>query len=449
MGILNYFVSKQIRSNGGANEKNLTKSVVSLILATIVLISATVCWFETRTSTAKTNEGIQLNADNGLRINDVEHSFESIADKSWLLPASSVDGRNIFFPADGTDFATETEKMTFRSANVGDKNYSYIHYDFYLTAEEDATNIYINTKEENGTPKSYLYFTDEADLKPSARVKSNTLRAAIYYEGIPDNQPIVLNSQNRTVSTDAVEAIDRTDGSFLSTSSQISYPFKDYSYGKKMVATMNRGETRKFSLLVWIEGTTEECTDDLMGESISLSIDFTTSWDYVSTIIFDDSGEKRPNNQPYGISALMEAHPEYTLILNYTNEALGVTGHNFTMYKYKENGVHNGKWSAKIPDSAVSDLEFRIVDTTDNNSVVVLNGREYRWSLNEFGRSTKNRGTSERYIVEGIKSFGGTNELGYGHWYDGDIEDGGNGRDEGAGETQPNSSISVIDDNDW
>lgn len=415
--------------------KQLRMAVISLLLAGVTLATSTFCWFTTKISVGKTNDnkGIVFETDNGLRMNDVEKSLEHLLDNAFLIPASSVDGRNIYFPADGTDFSTTTEAMTFRNANSGDKNFYYLQYDFYLTAEEDDTSIYIKNGNDtsDNRPFTDICFHSEVNKPASERTKSRAIRAAIYYDGIKDNKPIVFNTQNRSVTTDAVDTIDRTDGSFMATSVQTSVSFKDYMYGKKILATLDRGETRRFSLIIWIEGTDENCTSDLIGETIDMKIDFTTSWDFTDDIIFQD------NTQNNSIKTLLNDNPGYTLVLDYSNTEKNIDSHYFTMYKYKENGVHNNKWIAKIPRNAVNDIEFRIVD--ENNEPVTSGGITYRWKVNEFNRSTLNRYSSTKYIADGYKAISGANTP-YGHWYDGEIEEGGEGRDDGD---------NGVNDDDW
>lgn len=427
---------KSLKNNNKKTaQSNLSKSIVSLVLAFIVLISTTFCWFSLKVSYGTTQNGIRLSAENGLRVNDIDQTLQNIADNSWLLPASSVDGRNIFFPTDGKDFSSSTSTITFRSANSGDKNCNYMQYDFYLTSEENATNVYIDLKDD----ASYMYFHDEASKKPADRVMSKAIRAAIYYEGIKDNKPIVLNAEKKTVTTNAVEAVDRADGGCLSTAVQTSYPFNDYTYGKRPIATMNRGETRKFSLILWIEGTRPECTSEgengIMGKKIDFNFSLTTSWDYISNIELEE-----PSSSTV-IQSLLNAHKDYSLVLNYSNSAKGIDDYKFTMYNAKDSNNQKiaNKWSVEIPASAVNDLKFQIVDS--NGDVVTLEGTKYEWSRNSYGKLTVNRGSSVKYIAEGIKTFGSNDTAGYGHWYDGEIEEGGNGRDDGGD--------SGIDDDDW
>ena len=107
-----------------------------MILALVLLTSMSFSWFSIKTSDFEANN-FTLDCGKGLRVNDSGTSQLSFAQEdNYLIPASSVNGRNLFFPADGSDFSNVTENMTFRSANVGDKNVNYIQIDFTLTAQQ-------------------------------------------------------------------------------------------------------------------------------------------------------------------------------------------------------------------------------------------------------------------------------------------------------------------------
>ena len=341
-------------------------------------------------------------------------------DDSFLRPASSVDGRNLFFPTDGTDFSNETSKMTFRSANAGDRNYDYVQLDFNLTAEANYTGIYLDksTSLKIDIPDD---IPDDAiqDYKTQAAQAEKALRTAIYYDGM--DKPVVFNSQMNPSSVEAVKDIDRTTGRFLESYTQVAVPFKDYSYGKRQLAVLNQGETRPFSLIIWIEGTDEtNCTSNaVMLKQLVLDLKFTTSWDHTAEIHFEDNITEGTT-----VASLMEAHPEYSLVLHYENKAHSIDNLNFTMQKVDANNWAN--WKCNIPENAYNDLTFRIVNGTNDVTL-------HEWKINTSGGSTTNRGTATTYYAD---TLDGTDSRG--HWYDGEIETHGEGHDSG-----------IVDDDDW
>ena len=388
------------------SKKQLTLSIVSLILAALILVSATYCWYALAKGTGYANN-LNLTVGNGLRVNDLGDTSQKFRDESFLLPASSVDGRNLFFPTDGTDFSSETAKMAFRSANAGDRNFDYVQLDFNLTAEANYTTIYLH---KDTSLKIDVPADASSEYKAQAALAEKALRAAIYYDGM--EKPVVFTAQMNPSSVDAVKDIDRTTGRFLESSKQVAVPFKDYAYGKNQLAMLNQGETRPFSLLIWLEGTDPNCTSaNVMLKQLVLNLKFTTSWDNTEEIIFED-------NSARSAKAILDAHPEYSLVLNYNDTAHKVENMKFTMQKVSAEST-NYQWKCNLPGTAQNDLTFQIVDGTDNSV-------KYEWKQTTSGVSTLNRGTAVKYFVDTVS---GTDSRG--HWFDGDIEGHGEGRDDG------------------
>ena len=403
-------VSKAVESHK-TSKKQLSLSIVSLVLALLILISATYCWYALAKGVGKA-DNVNLTAGNGLRVNDLGDTTQKFKDDSVLLPASSVDGRNLFFPTDGTDFSTETSKMTFRSANAGDRNYDYVQLDFNLTAEANYTSIYLD---KSTSLKIEVPNDASQSYKDAAAKAEKALRMAIYYEGM--DKPAVFNSQMNPNSVDAVKDIDRTTGRFLESSKQVAVPFKDYSYGKNQLAMLNQGETRPFSLIIWLEGTDANCTSaNVMLKQLVLNLKFTTSWDNTVDILFDAGSD---------IANILESNKQYSLVLNYNNTSHKINNMQFTMQKVTSEDY--SKWKCSIPDNAYNDLTFMILDGANGNNPV------YKWTQTTNGGSTLNRGTATTYFVDTLNDTDSR-----GHWHDGDIEDHGEGHDSG-----------IVDDDDW
>lgn len=401
---------------GNSRRKKLCLSIVSLILALMVLCSATYCWYVLSKGEAEGNN-VNLTVGQGLRVNDLGDSLKRISDNSYLLPASSVDGRNLYFPADGNDFSTVTDKLTYRTANAGDRNYDYVQLDFNLTAEANYTGIYLD-KDTSLT----IDVPDDATsaYRTACATAQKAIRCAIYYEKM--DTPVVFNAQNNPSSVNAVKEIDRTTGRFIDSEQQVALPFKDYTYGKRQLAMLNQGETRPFSLLIWLEGTDENCvSSSVMLKQLKLNLKFTTSWDNKETIKFVDSQSGTP------VKTFLDNNPAYSLVLDYTNTSKEIKHLKFTMYKSSTDNSNN-TWYCNIPNIAYNDLTFQLV----NDSTGVA---EYEWTKTADDASTLNRGTATTYYSE---MFDPTLGDIYGHWHDGDIEDNGNGQD-----------IGEIDDGDW
>jgi hypothetical protein len=427
------------------SRKKIFLSIISAFLALVILTTTTFCWYSLQT--AKGNFKGKLETDRGLRVDDLGESPSAIADRSCLLPASSVDGRNLFFPSDGSDFSSSTTAITYRSANAGDKNFSYLQYDFELMAEANYTSIYIDLSKTHIMFKGYDYKGEDSALieKADAMTKlSGAIRSALFYDGIEDNKPILFNSLGKTKATQAVSQVDTADGTCTQTARQVSSPFRDYTYGKKQLAILNQGEKRRFSLIVWLEGTDDECDNDLIEyngtpNKLDLSIGFTTSWDNKAKIIFKSADS--PNDRP-DVYDILEEHPSYTLQLVYNDPVHKIDNVKFPMYYYDTDTRGNHQWYCNIPDNANHDLSFIITDGDGNTVTESVGGTNVKceWTQTMEDKSTKNRGDSTVYINDGYRNGSG-GITARGHWSDGDYEDNGEGQDNGG-------VIGIIDD-DW
>ena len=409
------------------NKKQLALSIISLILAAVVLTTGTYCWFALSKSKGE-GKNINLVVGNGLRVNDLGEASQKFNDKSYLQPASSVDGRNLFFPTDGTDFSKETALMTFRSANAGDRNYNYVQLDFNLTAEANYTSIYLDKstslKIEVPEQSAFASLEDYEAYKTKAEKAEKALRMAIYYDGM--EKPVVFTSQMNPWPLNAVKDIDRTTGRFLESANQVAYPFKDYTYGKNQLAVLNQGETRPFSLIIWLEGTdTENCISDaVMLKQLVLNLTFTTSWDNTEEIIFVDDTRDQNNNKQYLVRNLLNDNPAYSLVLDYDDPVHNVNHMRFTMQKFVSS-LDNYQWKCDLPGIAHNNISFLVL----NGSGEVVE----EWSKTTGGASTLNRGTATTYFADSLEHTDSC-----GHWYDGDIEQHGEGHDSG-----------IPDDDDW
>lgn len=394
-------------------------SLISLVLVSTLLIGVSFSWFSTKTSELQANQFV-LDCGKGLRVNDTGTSNLSFnKNDQTLVPASSVNGRNLFFPTDGSDFSSVTSNMTFRSANAGDKNQNYIQIDFTLTAQQNHTALYINEKETSILVKA-------GNENNWSQTQAAPLRAALWSstaEGGVPNTPIVFNPTDNTLYTAAVEDVDRSTGAFISSGRQVAHPFSDYSYGGTPVATLARGVETKFSYIIWLEGTDSKCTDKIKGKNIQINLAFTTSWDKTQAIRFEDkSGTVEvAGNQIGNIRNLYKQG--YTLMLHYyeegkdsDNQTIEKNPSDFVMYDY--NGATQGNiWTCNIP----GDMQEHIVFVLQKKGA----DTEYRFSTTTGGASTTNRGVNRLYIAD-------TLDTPHGHWVAiGDSD--GAGSDEGGG----------------
>ena len=121
-GLFGDFISKAAAKRG-IDKKQFIISYVSLFIILALLMTATFSWFTVKDTATIDGSAFTLSAASGLRVNQGEDMSGQIklATDVKLAEASSVDGRNIYFPTTGT-FSDTTSEMTFREGTVGDKN---------------------------------------------------------------------------------------------------------------------------------------------------------------------------------------------------------------------------------------------------------------------------------------------------------------------------------------
>lgn len=122
------------------NTKKVTTSYVALFLVLSIFAVSTFSWFTIRDTATIDSDTFSLESAAGMRVNKGEEIRNTITVKQAMLKeASSVDGRNMFFPVDrgygDKGQSVDTSEMKFREGTVGDKNDGYIYSDFTLTGQ--------------------------------------------------------------------------------------------------------------------------------------------------------------------------------------------------------------------------------------------------------------------------------------------------------------------------
>lgn len=398
--------------------RKLALSLLSLLTATVILISMTFSWFTI--STAKLETGMfKLDCGKGLRVNDSgtnQMSFKTDENQK-LVPASSVDGRNLYFPTDGTDFSDVTSQMTFRSANVGDKNVNYIQIDFTLTAQQNHTALYINEEKTSIRVANKLLGGQERSENDWSVTQAAALRSALWSstaeKGVP-NTPIVFNPTKSTVRTAAVEDVDRSTGAFISSGRQVAHAFSDYAFGGSPVATLSKGVVTKFSYLIWLEGTDPKCTNQIRNKEIEIKLAFTTSWDKTQTIRFKDSSSDSwvkdlIKNSEYSLSLhydeveFDEEHQRYVSTGNTTD---------FNMYAYSPDLINKetNTWSCNIPGDMRRNITFILRPKSGTQGTTYI----FSHNTNDSSKDTYDRGTSREYEITAAAASNTSQCLG--HW---------------------------------
>lgn len=377
--------------------RQLLLSLISLVIVLSVLITMTYSWFTIKSSTLKANT-YELDCGKGLRVNDSGTSQLTFSKtNAELIPASSVDGRNLFFPTDGSDFSSTTKYMTFRSSNVGDKNQHYIQIDFTLTAQQNHTALYINPdKTSLRVAEPLAAGQTEHNENDWSIPKAACLRSALWCstqeEGVP-NTPIVFNPTATTVRTAAVEDVDRATGAFISSGRQVAHAFSEYAYGGLPVASLSSNVVTKFSYIVWLEGTDPKCTDKIVDKDIEIRLGFKTSWDNTQNIRFEDQISNKGDIKIWR-EGLTDATHKLSLVYSNPNDPDDET--EFNMYSYNNN---ENVWSCNIPGDMTNKISFVLRPINPSGTTY-----EFTKDFNDSSKTTYDRGADRMYVAKTINS---------------------------------------------
>lgn len=363
--------------------KRLTKSYISLFLVFILAISSTFAWFMARDAAKLYSNNLEFQSASSLRINkDKSLSNRIIIDNVTLDEASSLDGRNLYFPL-GASFSGNTADMFFREANKGDENVHYVYKDFELKGTSGNTPVYI---------KSYEITVDEAATAHDSDVNAiyhDQLKINYDGNGKPSSQdlpkdhcpirlafisdsgqkPVVIDPSAQVVnyvdnSADAVELVDEngvptTKDTYHNNNNWNS--FQSYYYGNTPLFVIPGGRTLNVTLVVWLEGTLPDC-DKYIGKKISVDIDIESNFAEMETITFyDDSQPDNSGGQAHWVSNQVNnggVLKDPIVACSYEDPYSDETPKRWKTVIMTKSSSDNYTWTCKIPKKVVTKISF-------------------------------------------------------------------------------------------
>lgn len=251
---------------GKYKTKNLIISIVILIEVISLLTVATFAWVETVSSIKITNETNTV----GTIKNDTKYTdmmiggeggtidlldyFESSGDMH-LAPASSADGKNLYFPK-----ANIGSNVIYRKGNVSDKNTTYLSASFRLKADTNAD----------------FFFT----ATPAISV-SNDIRVSVtaYTEGEnpegtfdPESGKLISNTKIYANNASTTAVVNSTSGATGATTVEA---FSDHQKGaksEKRLFAVGANETKYVTINVWLQKSTDNDGDLTSNMSVAQAI---------------------------------------------------------------------------------------------------------------------------------------------------------------------------------
>ena len=364
------FLTEALSHRRIGDKKKLAASYLSIFLAFLLLVTSTLAWFTVNDTADVSSDTFTMESVSGLRVNDGEDLKNHISIENLMLAeASSVDGRNMYFPTTGT-FTGNTSEMVFREGNAGDKNENYCYEEFNLKGDSGVTYVYIKSysvtvdRKQGDQTVSEVFdgstkITYDSSGVPIAQEKHAECPVRISFIGDSSQTPIVLDPSalinNYATDYNAVATIDE-NGKASTLKSEAS-SFSDYYYATgKPIFTLVGSQPLTVAMVVWLEGTSEAC-DQYAGQNISIDIELESNWTNMDYITFVD--ETLPDNDG-GTSHWVNSANDCFVVMSYKD--INADGATKSVVMKQEDTY---EWMAPIPDNIITDISF------------------YRYSLNE------------------------------------------------------------------
>lgn len=368
------YVSKHC-GNVSHSFKGISYSYISLFLVVMVLVGSTVSWFTIKDNANINSNIMNFNSGTGLRVNDGEDITNHIKVENFKIDeASSVDGRNLFFPNNNVDGDNNlTYSLQYRDATVGDKNKRFLYKDFTVSADSKETNVYV---------KSYTITVGDEVFNGSTQIlfedKNNSLKPTgiVTHDACPVRIAFITDSQDKPTVFDPTALVDRyaktypaisstslDTGTVINTENSTSISFSDYYYAVgKPIFTLEGTTPKKVTMVAWLEGTGDNC-DKYAGKDLSIDIELESNFKDMETITFvDDTVGDNDASVTHWINK------DNDCIVTMTYKDITTTDSPYRTVIMKDNGNDakgNPTWVAPIPEKVVTDITFNRYSLND------------------------------------------------------------------------------------
>lgn len=354
-------------------KKKLAISYVSLFLVFTLVLVTTVAWFTVKDTASINSQAFSLESSAALRVNDGQEDLSNhlVVKDFKLEEASSVDGRNMFFPSEG-NFKDSTSAMKFREGTVGDRNKTYVYKDFKLNADSDMTNVYI---------KGYNITITSADgtvlgkFDGSTEIIRNDKGVPVdqkVYDPCPLRLAFITDSSKTPTVIDPSALIDEHAKNYNAVSStnmdgspatklSSCKTFSDfYFYSGESLFTLLGQKPLDVTLVAWFEGAYEDqrVYDKYAGASVTIDVELESNYNDMEAITFidktkGDDGKENPWIKTNDCIVTMQYKDTDATQKTVVMKDLGeVNGYN--------------TWTAALPKDVITDISFFRFSTTNN-----------------------------------------------------------------------------------
>lgn len=356
------------------NTKKVTTSYVALFLVLSIFAVSTFSWFTIRDTATIDSDTFSLESAAGMRVNKGEEIRNTITVKqAKLKEASSVDGRNMFFPVDrgygDKGQSVDTSEMKFREGTVGDKNNGYIYSDFTLTGQTGGqVEVYVKSYKvqvhNRNTNKDEVYdgathITVDGNSKPSTYLA--------YQNPCPIRIAFIRNSAEASTVIDPTAIIDNYADECQAVSSVNSLgsatttkakgrSFSDYYFGTGApLFTLDGLKSQNITMVAWLEATGENC-DAYEGQDVSITVELESNWKDMEYVTFVDK-TKGDVDDDENTELRWVGNAGCFLVMTYYDENFE-NPKSVVMSESKSDGKKPIEWIAYLPKDKITNISF-------------------------------------------------------------------------------------------
>lgn len=356
------------------NTKKVTTSYVALFLVLSIFAVSTFSWFTIRDTATIDSDPFSLESAAGMRVNKGEEIRNTITVKqAKLKEASSVDGRNMFFPVDrgygDKGQSVDTNEMKFREGTVGDKNNGYIYGDFTLTGQTGGqVEVYVKSYKvqvhNRNTNKDEVYdgathITVDNNSKPSTYLA--------YQNPCPIRIAFIRNSAEASTVIDPTAIIDNYADECQAVSSVNSLgsatttkargrSFSDYYFGTGApLFTLDGLKSQNITMVAWLEATGENC-DAYEGQDVSITVELESNWKDMEYVTFVDKTKGDADNDE-NTELRWVGNAGCFLVMTYYDENFA-NPKSVVMSESKSDGNKPIEWIAYLPKDKITNISF-------------------------------------------------------------------------------------------
>lgn len=356
------------------NTKKVTTSYVALFLVLSIFAVSTFSWFTIRDTATIDSETFSLESAAGMRVNKGEEIRNTITVKqAKLKEASSVDGRNMFFPVDrgygDKGQSVDTSEMKFREGTVGDKNDGYIYSDFTLTGQTGGqVEVYVksykvqvhnrNTNEDevydgathitvdgNHKPSTYLAYQNPCPIRIAF------IRNSAEASTVIDPTAIIDNYADECQAVSSVNSL----GSATTTKAK-GRSFSDYYFGTGApLFTLDGLKSQNITMVAWLEATGENC-DAYVDQNVSITVELESNWKDMEYVTFVDK-TKGDSKDDENTELRWVGNAGCFLVMTYYDENFE-NPKSVVMSESKSDGKKPIEWIAYLPKDKITNISF-------------------------------------------------------------------------------------------